>query len=63
MYYAVRSGDLVRPKNCKRCGSNKHKIHGHHSDYDKPLDVIWLCPKCHIAEHKRLREGEVYDCE
>ena len=42
---------LVNPGICQRCQATGN-IHGHHPDYDKPLDVIWLCPKCHKKEHK-----------
>lgn len=31
------------------------KKHNHHFDYSRPLEVMKLCPTCHIAEHKRLR--------
>ena len=39
---------------CEICG-NKNS-HGHHEDYDKPLDVIWLCHIHHMARHKELSE-------
>lgn len=47
---ALREGSMVRPKNCSEC-SKPGRIHGHHDDYTKPLDVRWLCPKCHKAWH------------
>jgi hypothetical protein len=47
---AVRDGLVSKPKCCSRCGAGG-KIHGHHFDYTKPLDVIWLCPACHHQEH------------
>lgn len=43
---AVRRGDLVRPSLCSQCGSSG-KITAHHTDYSKPLEVIWLCYVCH----------------
>lgn len=54
---AAKKGLVTRPAACERCGA-KGRIHGHHHDYAKPLDVLWLCPACHVAEHMRLR-GEV----
>lgn len=48
---AIRYGDLVRPDRCSKC-KKKCKPQGHHHDYDKPLDVTWLCPKCHGFEHR-----------
>jgi len=50
---ALRYGNLVRPSKCSRCESTE-RIQAHHHDYSKPLDVIWLCFKCHCHEHNKL---------
>ena len=52
---AIQLGHVKRQP-CRDCG--KPNAEGHHTDYNKPLDVIWLCRKCHIAEHKRDVEGQ-----
>lgn len=46
---ALRSGDLV-PQNCECCGSEQTVAH--HDNYNKPLDVRWLCQPCHKQWHK-----------
>lgn len=48
--YAVRTGRLIKPKACERCGENE-RIQGHHEDYSQPLQVIWLCRPCHAKRH------------
>jgi ribosomal protein S27AE len=48
---AIRDGKLVRPSSCFECASTE-KIEAHHDDYTKPLDVRWLCRKCHYKWHK-----------
>lgn len=48
---AVRDGRVIKPKECSSC--NKIKLlHGHHEDYSKPFDVIWLCVPCHRQLHR-----------
>lgn len=55
--YAVRKGLLVRPEECEKCGETG-RIQGHHPDYTKPFDVVWLCMMCHKAEHYQpINEG------
>lgn len=55
---AVKKGVLVNPGLCSKCGcentfkDGRSGIQAHHCDYDKPLDVIWLCQKCHHEWHK-----------
>ena len=49
---ALKSGSLYRPDSCERCGATA-RLHGHHVDYSRPLEVMWLCPQCHRREHPR----------
>jgi hypothetical protein len=56
--WAVRKGQLERHP-CFVCGAQK--VEGHHPDYDRPLDVVWLCVPHHrqahalVANHSELR--------
>ena len=44
--YAIKTGQLERPLTCSQCHRTA-KIQAHHQDYSKPLEVIWLCRRCH----------------
>lgn len=50
---ALKYGKLIRQP-CRACGVTK--VHAHHHDYERPLDVQWLCPKHHMMLHARLRQ-------
>lgn len=54
--HAIRSGVLVRPSCCPKCGDS-YSVVAHHCDYLKPLDIEWLCEFCHKAWHKENGEG------
>lgn len=49
---AILSGEIMRPENCSKC-QKQCKPDGHHTDYSKALDVIWLCRACHSRESPR----------
>lgn len=43
---------------CAVCGSPD--VEGHHADYDRPLDVTWLCTRHHLELHgKRMVKENV----
>lgn len=50
--YAVQAGEIERPEKCPKCGREDLTIHGHHHDYSQPLDVEWMCSRCHGKEHR-----------
>ena len=43
-----RRGKLTA-KPCEACGDNHAEMH--HDDYDKPLDVRWMCRTDHLRHH------------
>lgn len=45
---ALRDGRLERSP-CAECGDPKSEAH--HEDYGKPLEVAWLCFRCHRRRH------------
>ncbi len=55
---AVKKGVITPTTTCEHCGAVKPfrggrcGIQAHHNDYNKPLEVVWLCQKCHHEWHK-----------
>jgi hypothetical protein len=50
----MEDGKIVPPDQCAECGE-KGKVQGHHDDYSKPFEVVWLCGPC----HNRIHHNEV----
>ncbi len=49
---AVRDG-RVKKEVCSVCGNEKSE--GHHTDYNKPFVVVWLCKKHHKEAHREAQ--------
>ena len=47
---ALKLGRLERPAHCERC-ERELPVEAHHFDYNRPLDVTWLCRPCHNTVH------------
>lgn len=47
---------LLEKKPCKYCGDEDSQMH--HDDYDKPLEVDWVCRFCHLSVHRYLDDGK-----
>jgi hypothetical protein len=53
---AIERGVLT-PQPCEVCGANgefadgRRAVQAHHDDYNRPLDVRWLCQPCHHEWH------------
>ena len=54
---ALGKGLIIKPESCEHCGVKNPKtargsaLQGHHFDYSKPLEVMWLCSFCHRKQH------------
>jgi predicted DNA-binding protein YlxM (UPF0122 family) len=54
---AIKKSVLINPNECEKCHcpntfkDGRSGIQAHHCDYDKPLEVMWLCQKCHHEWH------------
>lgn len=49
---AIKLGILV-PQPCEVCGVTK--VHAHHDDYGKPLEIRWLCQTHHTELHRAAK--------
>ena len=51
----------IEKQPCEVCGNNE--VEAHHDNYDKPLNVRWLCFKCHRKWHKLHDNPELLESE
>ncbi len=51
----VHRGLVKKPDSCMECGkfTDRRRLHGHHPDYSKALEVEWLCSICHGRRHRK----------
>jgi predicted DNA-binding protein YlxM (UPF0122 family) len=54
---AIRNGTIEQRRICEKCGASysfrdgRNGVQAHHDDYSKPLEVRWLCQRCHHQAH------------
>lgn len=58
---AIDTGEIQKQP-CEVCG--KEETEAHHDDYNKPLEVRWLCKDCHKEWHRNnkpsyYKKGEI----
>jgi hypothetical protein len=54
---AIQAGRIARG-DCSECGAPHAE--GHHPDYSKPLEVVWLCRRCHTDLHRDGGRVEIH---
>jgi hypothetical protein len=73
---ARRSGEILPPEACERCGARPTlrlvmdedfgvrvrgwSLNTHHPDIASPLDIEWLCPRCHGCADNGYSEANLY---
>lgn len=52
--YAVKAGKIKRDNCCvcRKLHGKEVRAHGHHNDYNKVLELTWLCSAHHRAWHR-----------
>lgn len=56
VHMRIRRGKMERQP-CEKCGDPQAQAH--HRDYTKPLEITWLCKRCHRKHHIELEEQTV----
>lgn len=57
LQHKITEKKIMKPSCCSICGK-KTNLQAHHSDYSRPLEVLWVCDSCHKMIHKELRKLE-----
>jgi ribosomal protein S27AE len=55
---AIKHGIIIPLKKCEVCGEPSAIIH--HNDYSNPLNVMFLCRRCHFIEHERTHKSRTF---
>ena len=55
--YTIKQGHIIKPDHCVQC-HRKAGVTGHHQNYTKPLEVLWLCSSCHRKLHLCLENKQ-----
>ena len=58
--HEIRAGRVNREP-CALCGREQGEAH--HSDYNQPLLIVWLCADCHRAAHLKFLKEKGIDSE
>lgn len=56
---AIRRGEITRGKSCEQCGTSDKKVEAAHKDYALPLDIRWLCTRCHRIWDREFPKSRV----
>jgi len=57
VFRAIQNGEIVKPDRCQSC-SKVGYVEGHHHNYEFPLEVTFVCRRCHAGLHMMIREQE-----
>lgn len=53
----LKAGKLTKGGQCQMCGKHT-EVQGHHADYKKTEEAIWVCRKCHALADRRRKEED-----
>ena len=55
--HVYRDRGKISRQCCAFCGEGRSEMH--HEDYSAPLDVQWICRKCHLDLHYERQKLEI----
>ncbi len=55
---AIKKGIIIKPNSCTECNEPNEYLEAHHEDYSKPLEVKFLCTKCHGLTRRKEPIGK-----
>lgn len=59
LHRAILAGKIIKSNRCSLCGKTECNIEGHHYDYSKPLNVVWVCTECHGKLHRKYNKLKI----